>query len=124
MSIVRRSKTNLNETEAARLIDLAQSRTFTETEIDAMAAADGSVWTDENLSEATRIYPVQTPEDVRDLRTRMGLSQAQFAQTFGLTLDTVQQYEQGRRRPSGPASTLLRVIDAEPDAVVRALKRR
>ena len=124
MSIVRRSKTNLSETESARLIDLAQSRTFTEAEIDAMAAADGSVWTDENLSEATRVYPVQTPEDVRDLRTRMGLSQAQFAQTFGLTLDTVQQYEQGRRRPSGPASTLLRVIDAEPDAVVRALKRR
>ena len=124
MSTVRRSKTNLNDTEAARLIELAQSRTFTDAEIDAMAAADGSDWTDENLSEATRVYPVQTPEDVRDLRTRMGLSQAQFAQTFGLTLDTVQQYEQGRRRPSGPASTLLRVIDAEPDAVVRALKRR
>lgn len=124
MSIVRRSKTNLNETEAAQLIDLAQSRDFTETEIDAMAAADGSIWTDENLSDATRVYPVQTPEDVRDLRTRMGLSQAQFAQKFGLTLDTVQQYEQGRRRPSGPASTLLRVIEAEPDAVVRALKRR
>ncbi len=124
MSIVRRSKTNIDETEAARLIDLAQSRTFTDTEIDAMAAADGSDLTDENLSEATRVYPVQTPEDVRDLRTRMGLSQAQFAQTFGLTLDTVQQYEQGRRRPSGPASTLLRVIEAEPDAVVRALKRR
>ena len=124
MSTVRRSKTNLNDTEAARLIELAQSRTFTDAEIDAMAAADGSDWTDENLSEATRVYPVQTPEDVRDLRTRMGLSQAQFAQTFGLTLDTVQQYEQGRRRPSGPASTLLRVIEAEPDAVVRALKRR
>ena len=124
MSIVRRSKTNIDETEAARLIELAQSRTFTDTEIDAMAAADGSDWTDENLSESTRVYPVQTPEDVRDLRTRMGLSQAQFAQTFGLTLDTVQQYEQGRRRPSGPASTLLRVIEAEPDAVVRALKRR
>ena len=124
MSIVRRSKINIDETEAARLIDLAQSRTFTDTEIDAMAAADGSDLTDENLSEATRVYPVQTPEDVRDLRTRMGLSQAQFAQTFGLTLDTVQQYEQGRRRPSGPASTLLRVIEAEPDAVVRALKRR
>ena len=124
MSTVRRSKTNLNDTEAARLIELAQSRTFTDAEIDAMAAADGSDWADENLSEATRVYPVQTPEDVRELRTRMGLSQAQFAQTFGLTLDTVQQYEQGRRRPSGPASTLLRVIDAEPDAVVRALKRR
>jgi hypothetical protein len=37
-------------------------------------------------------------------------------------LDTVQQYEQGRRRPSGPASTLLRVIEADPEAVVRALR--
>jgi putative transcriptional regulator len=89
-----------------------------------MAAADNSAWSEDDLANANRVFPVQTPEDVRDLRTRMGLSQAQFAQKFGLTLDTVQQYEQGRRRPSGPASKLLRVIDAEPEAVVRALRRR
>jgi putative transcriptional regulator len=40
---------------------------------------------------------------------------------FGFSVDTVQQYEQGRRVPSGPASTLLRVIAAEPEAVIRAL---
>jgi putative transcriptional regulator len=40
---------------------------------------------------------------------------------FGFSVDTVQQYEQGRRVPSGPASTLLRVIAAEPEAVLRAL---
>jgi putative transcriptional regulator len=52
------------------------------------------------------------------------LTQTQFAGRFGFTLDTVQQYEQGRRRPSGPALTLLRVIEADPDAVVRALRLR
>jgi putative transcriptional regulator len=52
------------------------------------------------------------------------LTQAQFARRFGFTLDTVQQYEQGGRRPSGPASTLLRVIEADPEAVVRALRLR
>jgi DNA-binding transcriptional regulator YiaG len=36
----------------------------------------------------------------------------------------VQQYEQGRRRPSGPAPTLLRVIEADPEAIVRALRLR
>jgi putative transcriptional regulator len=54
----------------------------------------------------------------------LGLSQAQFARRFGFTLDTVQQYEQGRRRPSGPESTLLRVIEADPEAVVRAPRPR
>jgi putative transcriptional regulator len=54
----------------------------------------------------------------------LGLSQAQFARCFGFTLDTIQQYEQGRRHPSGPASNLRRVIKADTDAVVRALGMR
>ena len=61
---------------------------------------------------------------MRALRARLGLSQAQFALMFGLNLDTWQQYEQGRRVPSGPASTLLRVIAREPEAVLRALDPR
>jgi putative transcriptional regulator len=122
MSTVRRSRTDLDE--AKLLADLASAPNPTEADIDAMAVADDSVWTDDDLASATRVFPVQSPEQVRELRTRLGLSQAQFAQQFGLTLDTVQQYEQGRRRPSGPASTLLRVIEAEPEAVLRALRRR
>jgi len=74
--------------------------------------------------ERPRFDPPPSPEQVRMLRKKLGLSQAQFARRFGFTLDTVQQYEQGRRRPSGPASTLLRVIAADPDAVVRALGPR
>jgi putative transcriptional regulator len=122
MSTARRSKTDLDE--AKLFADLANAPTQTEAEIDAMAVADDSVWTEDDLETATRVFPIQTPEQVRELRTRLGLSQAQFAQQFGLTVDTVQQYEQGRRRPSGPASTLLRVIESEPEAVIRALKRR
>jgi putative transcriptional regulator len=64
------------------------------------------------------------PERVRALRRKLGLSQVQFAHRFGFTLDTVQQYEQGRRHPSGPASTLLRIIEADPEAVARALRPR
>jgi putative transcriptional regulator len=122
MSTVRRSRTDLDE--ARLLADLTNAPSPIEADIDAMAVADDSVWTDNDLASATRVFPVQSPEQVRELRTRLGLSQAQFAQQFGLTLDTVQQYEQGRRRPSGPASTLLRVIESEPEAVIRALRRR
>jgi putative transcriptional regulator len=70
------------------------------------------------------VYPPPSPEQVRALRAKLGLTQAEFARRFGFTPDTVQQYEQGRRRPSEPASTLLRVIEADPDAVERALGLR
>ena len=50
---------------------------------------------------------------MRALRARLNLSQSEFAQRFGFTIDTLQQYEQGRRVPSGPASTLLRAIGRE-----------
>nr|WP_294521550.1 helix-turn-helix domain-containing protein [uncultured Rhodopila sp.] len=122
MSIVRRSKTDIDE--ARLLADLAASRSFTEAEIDAAAAEDADAWTDDDAASAVAVYPPPTAEQVRALRSRLGLSQAQFAQRFGFTVDTVQQYEQGRRTPSGPASTLLRVIDADPEAVIRALRVR
>jgi putative transcriptional regulator len=122
MPIVRRSKTDIDE--AKLLADLAASRSWTETEIDAAAAEDADAWTEEDVASAVAVYPPPTAEQVRALRSRLGLSQAQFAHRFGFTVDTVQQYEQGRRTPSGPASTLLRVIDADPEAVIRALRVR
>jgi putative transcriptional regulator len=122
MSIVRRSRTDIDE--ARLLADLAASRSFSEAEIDAAAAEDADAWTEDDVASAVVVYPPPTAEQVRALRSRLGLSQAQFAQRFGFTVDTVQQYEQGRRTPSGPASTLLRVIDADPEAVIRALRVR
>jgi putative transcriptional regulator len=59
--------------------------------------------------------------DVRAIRDRLGLSQAEFAHRFGFGLATVRNWEQGRRVPHGPARILLKVIEREPDAVARAL---
>ena len=122
MPIVKRSRTDIDQ--ARLLADLAARPPSTEAEIDAMAAADNDAWSEDDVASAVVIHPPPTPAQVRALRTRLGLSQAQFALRFGFTIDTVQQYEQGRRTPSGPASTLLRVIDADPEAVIRALRVR
>jgi putative transcriptional regulator len=68
-------------------------------------------------------YQVTVPDsiDVAALRSRLNLSQAGFARTFGLDLSAVQAWEQQRRRPDRTARILLAVIAREPDAVLRAL---
>jgi putative transcriptional regulator len=119
MSIVRRTRPDIDREKL--LADLAARPQPSEEEIDRWAEEDGGAMTDEELAQAVPVYPPPKPEDVRALRARLELSQSQFALMFGFSVDTVQQYEQGRRVPSGPASTLLRVIAAEPEAVIRAL---
>jgi putative transcriptional regulator len=59
--------------------------------------------------------------DIRKLRESVDVSQAQFARMIGVSKDTLQNWEQGRRRPRGPAQALLRVFEKDPKAVVRAL---
>ena len=59
--------------------------------------------------------------DVRAVRRKLGMSQDVFARQFGVSAATVRNWEQGRRRPEGPARVLLQVIDKEPEAVKRAL---
>lgn len=60
--------------------------------------------------------------DVAAIRKKTGLSQTEFAARFGLDVAAVRDWEQGRRVPERSARVLLRVIDSEPDAVVRANK--
>ena len=62
-----------------------------------------------------------TSREVRTIRRRSGLSQAAFATRYGLNLRTLQDWEQGRAQPDGPARAYLLVIDREPRAVARAL---
>lgn len=54
-------------------------------------------------------------------RLRLGLSQTQFAGMLGVSVRTYQDWEQGRREPSGAAKTLLRIAAIRPDAVHEAL---
>jgi putative transcriptional regulator len=60
--------------------------------------------------------------DIAAARKKLGMSQDKFALAFGISPSTLRNWEQGRRRPEGPARVLLRVIDKEPEAVKRALK--
>jgi len=59
--------------------------------------------------------------DVKKLRASVGVSQSEFAHMIGVSVDTVQNWEQGRRVPRGPARALLRVFEANPKEVVAAL---
>ena len=57
----------------------------------------------------------------RRVRRRTGLTQAAFAARIGVPLDTVRNWEQGKRAPAGPARALLRVLDRAPEATLAAL---
>lgn len=71
-----------------------------------------------------RKYRVHIPHeiDVKRIRTKLGMTQAEFARTFGFSVDTLRHWEQGRRMPDGPARAYLKVIDHAPKAVAKALK--
>lgn len=56
-----------------------------------------------------------------EARQRLGLSQSQFAALLGVSVRTYQDWEQGRREPSGAARTLLKIAAIRPDAVHEAL---
>lgn len=58
---------------------------------------------------------------VRELRRRAKLTQAQFAARLGVPLETIRNWEQGKRSPRGPARALLAVIAHSPDTVFAAL---
>ena len=122
MAIVRRTRADIDE--ARLLAELKRRPQPNEQEIEAQAAEDGDAWTDDELAYAEPVHLPPSAEEVRALRARLGLTQRQFARRFGFTLESVQQYEEGHRRPSGPAATLLRVIAADPEAVMRALRLR
>ncbi len=61
------------------------------------------------------------PEDVKAVRASLGASQSEFALMIGVSVATLQNWEQGRRTPDGPALALLRVAARNPKAVAEAL---
>lgn len=54
--------------------------------------------------------------EVSDIRSKHGLTQNQFASILGISIGTLRNWEQGRRKPEGPARILLRVFDKHPEA--------
>ncbi len=60
--------------------------------------------------------------DVKAVRQQLGLSQSRFAAMLGISVGTLRNWEQKRRRPEGPARALLRVAAKHPGAVIDALR--
>lgn len=57
---------------------------------------------------------IESGEDIAALRRFVGLTQLQFAQAMGISVHTLRNWEQGRRRPDGPAVALLRIAARHP----------
>lgn len=55
------------------------------------------------------------PSPAKKIREQLKLSQAAFAGLMGVSLRTIQDWEQGRREPSGPAKSLLRIAEQHPE---------
>ncbi len=71
-----------------------------------------------------RRYRVHVPPDVdvKKIRTKLGMTQAEFAARFGFSVNTLRHWEQGKRRPEGATRAYLLVIDRAPKTVEKALR--
>jgi len=97
-------KTNLNQTENSIMVGLQEALSYVEGHTKA------------------KKHVIKVPTvDVHKARAKLGLTQEAFASTFGVSISTIQNWEQGRRTPSGAAKVLLNIIEISPDTVKQAL---
>ena len=66
-------------------------------------------------------YFVITPATIKAIRRKVNMSQAMFARSYHLSLDTLKGWEQGKRSPDAAASNYLRLIQADPEFVRRTI---
>jgi len=86
--------------------------------VDAMTDADIA----RQIAAHVDAAPDMAPEiDVRAIREAIGMTQGEFAAAYEFSVRTVQEWERGAKRPSGPARTLLRAIKGDPEGLRRAL---
>jgi putative transcriptional regulator len=71
-------------------------------------------------TKPSRVYEIKPP-DIKTVREKLNVSQSEFALMIGVSIRTLQNWEQGRRKPEGPAKALLRVASRNPTAVLDAL---
>ena len=68
-----------------------------------------------------RTNRLKEPATPQEIRSKLNLSQAAFAGLMGVSLRTVQDWEQGRCKPSGPAEVLLRIAEQKPEVFTHIL---
>ncbi|MCJ8271366.1 MAG: helix-turn-helix domain-containing protein [Psychrosphaera sp.] len=80
-------------------------------EIDAIIAGD---------KKPSRVFNFDEPQ-VKAIREKTGLTQNRFALMMGVSKRTLENWEQGRRQPTGPARALLKLVDADPKYALKSL---
>jgi len=70
----------------------------------------------------SRVFNFENP-DPKIIRENLGLSQIKFAKLLGISVSTLQNWEQGRRKPDGPAKILLNVAARYPEAIFKTVFR-
>lgn len=68
----------------------------------------------------SRVFSFE-PSDVKAIRKKLGKSQSEFAYMIGVSVSTLQNWEQGRRQPEGPARALLKIASKHPELIEDAL---
>jgi putative transcriptional regulator len=87
-------------------------------QVDAMTDADIA----RQIGAHADAAPDMAPHiDVRAIREAIGMTQVEFATAYEFSVRTVQEWERGAKRPSGPARTLLRAIKGDPEGLRKAL---
>ncbi len=89
--------------------------------------ADGLKDVEEYIDENKQtLHKVNVPVDidVKRVRSMVNMTQKEFANEFGFTISAIRNWEQGRRKPEGPASILLKLISSAPDVVQNLLKEK
>ncbi|EBO9820228.1 DNA-binding transcriptional regulator [Salmonella enterica] len=75
----------------------------------------------EGTREPSRTFYIDAMK-IKEIRQASGLSQSKFAELISVNVDTLRNWEQGRRSPTGPAKALLRAIANDPRNVIQALR--
>jgi putative transcriptional regulator len=119
MSTVRRSQAQIRRSRGQ--VDLKRVRATSDKNITKWIADDPD--TAPELTPEAKLRVIYNPAlpNVRRLRERLDMTQAEFAKRFGLSRRTVEQWEQGRTVPDRPARILLAVIERDPCVVERAV---
>jgi putative transcriptional regulator len=119
MPTVRRSLREILKSKPR--VDWEKLRATSDEDIDRQIAEDPDTAPDMTKLPGPFWIIDPTAPDVRAIRRKLRLSQAQFAKRFGFSVRTIQEWEQGRALPDRPARILLRVIARSPKTVARAV---
>lgn len=72
----------------------------------------------DGLRKPSRVFRIDPQNDIVKVRGKLGFSQSKFAAVLGISTDTLQNWEQGRRRPTGPAKILLKIAAKHPEVLL------